>query len=88
MLTLCVCTNLVIEEKTDVDRNSMRKVFTSNSTRSSLKDIERSQYSTSDIVSARNSDNRFYNAYKEQLADAVAKRDESSVNMDQDDSQS
>lgn len=88
MLTLCVCTNLVIEEKTDVDRNSMRKVLTNNSTRSSFKDIERSQYSTSDIVSARNSDNRFYNAYKEQLADAVAKRDESSVNMDQDDSQS
>lgn len=88
MLTLCVCTNLVIEENTDVDKTSLRKALTSNNTRSSFKDIDRSQDSTSDIVSARNSDNRFYNAYKEQLADAVAKRDDSSVNMDLENSQS
>ena len=88
MLTLCVCTNPVTEGYTDADKSSVRKAITTDNTRSSYKDIDRSQDSTSDIVSARNSDNRFYDAYRKQLTDAVAKRDESSVNMDLDDSQS
>ena len=43
MLTLCVCTNLVTEGYTDEDKTSVRKALTSNNTRSSYKDLGRSQ---------------------------------------------